>query len=336
MKEALFLKRNADRWQEFETLLQDQRRRDPDKLASLFVQLTDDLSYARTFYPDSQTVSYLNALAGKAHQVIYKRKQESHRRFITFWTQEIPMEVYKARSALMLSLIVFVLSALIGIVSTANDGTFAELILGDFYVDMTLSNIDAGDPMAVYKKQDQAGMFIRITQNNVMVAFKAFAMGVFASVGTLLILVQNGVMVGAFQFFFNEHGLLAESAAVIWIHGTIEISAIIIAGGAGFAMGNSILFPGTYSRRRSFLMGARRGLKIIVGLVPFFVIAGFLESFVTRYTQMPLPISLFIIGASLALMLGYFVVLPWKHSRAADVNTENQDILVPRVKVDGS
>lgn len=315
MKEALFVNRNAQRWQEFESLLEDRVKRDPDKLAELFVQLTDDLSYARTFYPESRTVSYLNALTAKAHQAIYKRKRESTSRFVTFWTQEIPREVHHARGALLLSLAFFGISFLIGVVSTLNDTTFARLILGDFYVDMTLANIDQGDPMAVYKEMHQTDMFLGITINNIRVALFAFALGAFFSAGTAYILFHNGVMVGTFQYFFNEHGLLAQSAAVIWIHGTIEISAIVVAGGAGFVMGNSLLFPGTYSRSRAFLIGARRGLKIVIGLVPFFIVAGFLESFVTRYTRMPLPLSIGIIGLSLAIIIGYFVVLPWHVAR---------------------
>ena len=332
MKETLFLKKNADRWQEFERLLSDRHGRDPDKLASLFIQLTDDLSYARTFYPDSKTVTYLNALTTKAHQVIYKRKQETKSRFFTFWSEEIPKVVYEARGALLMSLAIFVIAGLIGVVSTANDGTFARLILGDFYVDMTLDNINSGDPMAVYKDMHQTDMFIGITVNNIRVSLFAFALGALASFGTIWILISNGVMVGVFQSYFYQFGLLAESASVIWIHGTIEISAIIIAGGAGFAMGNRILFPGTYSRKRAFLDGARRGLKIVIGLVPFFVIAGFLESFVTRHTDMPMWMSLFIIGCSLALILGYFVVLPWKYARERRGREEDLDSLTPTVR----
>ncbi len=322
MKEALFLNRNAARWQEFESLLQEGGRKDPDKLAELFVQLTDDLSYARTFYPESRTVAYLNSLAAKAHQEIYRRKQESSGRLIRFWTREIPLEVYRARGALLMSLAVFTIAVLIGIVSTLNDSTFARLILGDQYVDMTLANIDKGDPMAVYKDMHQADMFLGITINNIRVSLFTFAFGAFFSVGTISFLFRNGVMVGTFQYFFSEHGLVGQAAAALWIHGTLEISAIVVAGGAGLVMGNSLLFPGTYTRKQAFMTGAKRGLKIVIGLLPFFIIAGFLESFVTRLTDMPLGLNLGIIGLSLAVVLGYFVFLPWKvarEERAAEV-----------------
>ena len=117
-------------------------------------------------------------------------------------------------------------------------------------------------------------------------------------------------MVGCFQYFFYEHGVLTESVLTIWIHGTLEISAIVIAGGAGLVLGNSILFPKTYSRMVSFRAGLKSGLKIVTGLLPVFIAAGFLEGYVTRHTDMPLYLSLFIILGSLAYIIWYFIIYP--------------------------
>jgi uncharacterized membrane protein SpoIIM required for sporulation len=94
------------------------------------------------------------------------------------------------------------------------------------------------------------------------------------------------------------------------LHGTLEISAIIIAGGAGLRMGNSILFPGTYSRMESFKMGAKDGLKVVMGLMPIFIMAGFIESFITRYSNMPLVLKILIIALSLAFVIFYFIIYP--------------------------
>jgi len=198
----------------------------------------------------------------------------------------------------------------IGAVSAANDETFVRLILGDRYVNMTVENIKSGDPMAVYKKENEVNMFFRITINNIRVSFLAFIGGVLFSFGTVAMLFYNGVMLGSFQYFFVTKGLFWQSFLVVWIHGTLEISAIVIAGCAGLTMGNAILFPGTYSRGHSFVRGAKQGLKIAVGLVPVFIMAGFLESFVTRYTEMPIVLSVGIILTSLCFILGYFVYYP--------------------------
>ena len=88
------------------------------------------------------------------------------------------------------------------------------------------------------------------------------------------------------------------------------MSAIVIAGCAGLMLGNSFMFPKTYTRLESFKNGAKESIKIVVGLIPIFICAGFLESFITRYTEMDLWLSLLIIFGSLAFIIWYFIILP--------------------------
>jgi len=117
-------------------------------------------------------------------------------------------------------------------------------------------------------------------------------------------------MLGAFQYYFFTKGLGWQSILVIWIHGTLEIASIIIAGGAGLVLGNSILFPGTHRRLHSLRRGAKDGVKLMIGLVPVFIVAAFLEGFVTRYSTMPLWLSLAILLASFSFIIWYFVIYP--------------------------
>ncbi|KAA3621153.1 MAG: stage II sporulation protein M [Flavobacterium sp.] len=312
MREAAFAKQNKDKWLKFENVLRNNVQVSPDELSSLYVEITDHLSYAQTFYPGSNTLRYLNGLSVLAHQKIYKTKRESRSRFITFYTQEFPLFFSKYHKQLLISFLTFALFALVGAFSAASDGNFVRLILGDGYVNMTLDNIEKGDPMAVYKQIGEMNMFLGITINNIRVALLAFSLGVFFSLGTLFILMRNAIMLGSFQYFFYEQGMLWESARTIWIHGTIEISVIIVAGAAGLVFGNGILFPGTYSRMQSFVRGAKDGLKILISTIPFFIIAGFLEGFVTRHTEMPDWLAILIIGGSLFLILYYYVIYPIK------------------------
>ena len=315
MQEVAFLRQHAEKWKRFEALLRRRASADPDRLADLFVEVTDDLSYAKTFFPESKTTRYLNGLAAEVHRAIYRNRKEDRGRIVRFWKDELPREVGRARKEMLVALVLFLLSAGAGALSAMNDPGFARLIFGDAYVNMTLENIAKGDPMAVYKQMDELDMFLAITVNNVWVAFKVFAMGVLTSFGTAYLLFMNGVMLGAFHALFFKQGLLLDSLLVVYIHGALEISVIIIAGGAGLVMGNALLFPGTYSRRVSFMRGAKRGLKIVVGLVPVFVAAGFLEGFVTRHTEMPPALSLSIIGGSLAFIVWYFGIYPLRVER---------------------
>lgn len=323
MKETAFIKRNKQRWDEFELLLKTQKVH-PDVMADLFIKVTDDLAYSRTYYADSRTTKYLNWLAAGLHQSIYKNKKESSNRLITFWALELPLMFKSAHKELLLSFLIFSLFVVIGAISTHYDNDFPRLILGDGYVNMTLENIKNKDPMAVYKDAESTSMFFHITLNNIMVSFYTFASGIFSSLGTSYFLMRNGIMLGAFQYFFHQHGLLLDSFLVIWIHGTLEISAIVIAGAAGMVMGNSILFPKTYTRLQSFMMGSKRGVKIIIGLVPIFIIAGFLESFVTRLTEMHDLLKLAIILVSLTFIIGYFVIYPIILNRKLSYHEEQE------------
>jgi len=306
MREALFLKQNKDRWAAYE----QEPTNDPDELAERFIQLTDDLAFARTFYPKSKTVQYLNGLAGGIHLAIYKNKKEKQNRIIEFWKYELPLVMATNQRALLYAFLFFSAFVLIGVLSAHYDENFIRLILGDGYVNMTNENIEKGDPFGVYKSQDPMMMFLGIAFNNIYVSFRVFVMGLMFGVGTVYGLFYNGIMLGSFQYYFFSRGLGFDSILVVFIHGTLEISAIIIAGAAGLILGNSILFPKTYTRIQSMIRGAKDGVKIIIGLLPVFLLAAFFEGFITRHTDMPIWMSGFILLASLAFIIFYFVIYP--------------------------
>lgn len=312
MNEATFIKQNKKKWEGFESLISGEANANADKLAEVYIKITDDLAFSRTHFAQSQLTPYLNSLASSIHLSIYKNKKEDSSRFIDFWRVELPQVMSESLKYVLISFIIFTVSGVVGALSAAHDDTFVRLIMSDQYVNETLSNIDKGDPMAVYKQMGQTEMFLGITFNNIRVSFLVFVAGVFSSIATGYLLFSNGIMLGAFQYFFYQKGLLMTSVLTIWIHGTLEISAIIIAGAAGIIMGNGLLFPGTHSRLQSFKNGAKKGLKIIIGLIPVFIMAGFLEGFVTRMTGMPELIKIAIILASAVFIFIYFIFIPLK------------------------
>jgi len=311
MREGLFIKKNIEKWKGF----QYEPSSDPDEMANEFTELVNDLGYARTFYPHSKVTQYLNGLASKVYLGIYRNKREDRSRLITFWTKELPLVVRKHHRQLLYSFLIFTTFALMAAFSTAQDQTFVRGILGDAYVEMTEMNIAKGDPFGVYKSSDQLTMFLTIALNNIKVSFLVFIGGVLASLGTIWLLFNNGMMLGAFQTFFFLKDLGWQSILVVWIHGTLEISAIIIAGGAGFILGNSILFPKTYKRIDSVKRGARDGMKLMIGLVPVFIAAAFLEGFITRYSTMPRAVSISILIFSLTFIIWYFIIYPIRLNR---------------------
>lgn len=309
MRQAAFIKANREKWQEIDEETKA-KEVSADKLAENFVELTDDLSYARTFYPRSQTVNYLNQLAGRYFISIYKYRKKEKGRFVRFWKQDLPLIMYKYRKNMLYSFLFLLIGVFLGVFSQWQDPDFANIILGPGYVNQTIENIESGDPMAIYKDSDEVPMFFMISTNNVKVSFMTFIFGIFFSVGTVYILFSNGVMLGVFQYFFIERDLFATSALSIWLHGTLEISELVLVGGSGLILGNSLLFPGSYKRIVSLQHAAKDALKIVVGLVPVTFTAAFIESFLTRLTEMPIYFNLTIIVLSAIFIIWYFFIYP--------------------------
>lgn len=311
MREVAFIKQNKEKWLDFEQAIFGKSIKNPDEMASLYIHLVNDLSYAQTYYPKSKTVVYLNYLASQIYQKIYKTKREEKNRFIYFYKTEVPLLVYQYKRYLLYAFVLFFACVGIGVVSAKYDDNFVRLILGDYYVNMTLDNIKDGNPVSVYKSGSNWGGFIAITLNNLFVGLKCYIYGIFGGIGTFWVLIQNCIMLGSFQYFFYQQGVFWESVQGIWIHGSMEIFAIVIEAAAGFILGASILFPRTFSRLNSFKIGFKDSLKIFLGTVPFTIAAGILEGFVTRYSlEMPNWLNVFIILSTLSFISFYFLIYP--------------------------
>ncbi|MEO8769175.1 MAG: stage II sporulation protein M [Ferruginibacter sp.] len=321
MREAMFIKKNAEKWKTY----QHQETKNPDETAERFITLIDDLSYAKTFYPRSKVTRWINGITASIYQSIYQNKKEKYSRIFQFWKFELPMLFKKHHRVFLFTTILFALFVAIGVLTSLNDTAVLRSIVGNDYVDSTERSIRDGNPFGVYSAdQSTFNMFARIAFNNIFVAFRMFIGGLTVGLFTLKDLWTNGVMLGSFQYFFFEHGLGTQSILVIWIHGTIEISSIIIAGTAGFVLANGILFPRTYTRMASFKRGIKDAAKILICLIPFFITAAFLESYITRLMSdsfqkgnsgMPIWLSVLILSGSFLLIIWYFVILPIRLSK---------------------
>lgn len=333
MRETKFIEQNKEKWSEFEAILK-QKLQDPDKLSKLFIEVTDDLSYSRTHYTNRSVRVYLNGLAQQVFYNIYRNKRNTKAKFIEFWTDELPRNIYESRKAFYLSTIIFVVAFIIGVVSSIYDPEFANVILGPEYIKVTLENIENGDPMGIYKDSGEVDMFLGITLNNLRVDILTFVSGLFASIGSIFVMLYNGIMVGTFQYFFIERGLFWESFLTIWMHGSLEIPTIIISGAAGMVFGSGLILPGTYGRLRSFLLSARRGVKLLLGVIPITIAAGFIESFLTRLTDAPPLVRGLFIFLGFSSILFYYVYYPWIKSKQGFRTKEHKDELAATTPIE--
>jgi len=316
MREAMFIKKNAEKWKEYQHSPTD----NPDETAERFVGLIDDLSYAKTFYPKSKVTRWINGIAAGIYQSIYQNKKEKYSRIFQFWKFELPLLFKRYHRIFLFTTIAFIVFVAIGVFSSMYNEEFVRGVLGDNYVDMTEENIAKGDPFGVYKSGNPFSMFVTIGYNNIKVAFFCFIFGFTLGILTLWVMWGNGIMLGCFQYMFFAKGLGINSIMVIWIHGTLEISAIVIAATAGFILANGIIFPGTYNRLVSFKRGAKDAAKVLISLIPIFIVAAFFESYITHLMSqtfdkdnnagLPVWASISILAVSLFFIIWYFVIHP--------------------------
>ncbi len=311
MREVAFIKQNKAKWLEIEQVISGKMKKNPDDLSSLYINLINDLSFSQTYYPKSNTTVYLNFLSAQIFQKIYKTKRIEENRIKHFFLTEVPLTVFQYRRYLYYAFVFFILFVGIGVISSVYDKDFATLILGEGYVNQTLENIKKGDPTAIYGSGANWATSIMIIVNNIVVGAKLYVYGIFGGLGTLYALMQNSIMLGAFQFFFKTQNVLLESAKGIWLHGAFEIFGMVVEAMAGLILGASILFPRTLSRLESFKLGFRNSFKIYLSTVPFTIFAGIIEGFVTRYAQtMPLIVNGLIIFGTLAFIGFYYFIYP--------------------------
>jgi uncharacterized membrane protein SpoIIM required for sporulation len=209
-----------------------------------------------------------------------------------------------------LSFTIFAFFFAIGLFSARGDESFIREMLGNNYVNMTEDNIAQGNPFGVYQGENPLYMWLWILKNNIWVSIRMTAGGVLLGLVPLYQLVFEGIRLGAFEALFAQKGLAGDFVLTIFIHGALEISALIIAGAAGLVIGKGFLFPGTLSRLEAFKRSAKDACKITIGLAPVFITAAFFEGFVTRHAGMPVWGKLLILGGSLTFILGYFVIYP--------------------------
>lgn len=298
--------------------LLDQSSKDPDRLTNLFIETTDDLSFSRTYYPNRSVRVYLNTVAQQVFQIIYKNKSREKGRFRKFWLNDIPLAMWFSRFPFLYSFLIFATGFSIGVFSSIHYPEFARIILGDYYIQLTEANISKGDPMAIYGDSPQISMFIQIAWNNIKILFWTYVMGLLFGIGTIYIVLYNSIMVGTFIYFFIERNLFEQCFYAVMLHGTIELSMIIIGGAAGLTLGRGLIFPGTHSRLQGLLVSARQSIKILLAASIFLLIAAFIESFATRYTGIPNLVRGFIIFLSAVIVIGYFVVYPYIKFRKSE------------------
>lgn len=318
----MFIKKNRDRW------LRNQQSpaEDADEMARDFTQLVDDLAYAKTFYPSGKVTQFINTEASKIYLSIYKNRKEESNRLLTFWKYDLPLTIRKHHGTMLFSFIVFAIFWALGFFISRNDESVIRDLLGSYYVDKTQENINNGNPFAIYEMGNPIVSWIYIMINNITVSLRYFGVGLFFGVGSMFNLSREATRLGAFHAFFAARGMGPQVFLVVFVHGTLELTAIIIGCGAGLVLGKSWIFPGTIKRLDAFKQGAKDGVKIIIGLIPVFMLAAFFEGLITRLYNDISILTTGIVSLSVVFVIWYFIIYPIRLSRRMAVQLNEEEV----------
>jgi uncharacterized membrane protein SpoIIM required for sporulation len=270
--------------------------------SALYRQAVADLAYARMCYPDHPVVHELEQLVGSAHSLLYQAGRARSSHWSEFWRTTWPGRVRAAARPILLATGLFWAGAVVGFFLTARNP-----VLESFFVSPKMREaINSGHlwTESLTKTAPEAGSGIAV--NNIKVSLLAWGLGLTLGIGTVWLLFFNGLMLGAIAAACLRAGMLLPLAEFIVAHGSLELPAIWISGGAGLLMAEAILFPGRYTRKVELGLKGRHSVQIIVGIVPILLVAGAIEAFVSP-SELPGSAKA-LLGLSLAVaLLGYIV-----------------------------
>jgi uncharacterized membrane protein SpoIIM required for sporulation len=270
--------------------------------SALYRQTVADLAYARMCYAGHPVVRELEQLVGHAHSFLYQTERPRSRSWTTFWSETWPMRVRQSARPILLATGIFWAGALLGFILTA----WNPVLEGLFVSPPMRAAIEAKHLWTESLTRTAPTAGSAIATNNINVSFLTWALGLTFGIGTVWLLFFNGIMLGAICAACLRAGMLLPLAEFIVGHGSLELPAIWISGGAGLLMARALVFPGRYSRGVELRLNGRSSVQIIVGIVPILLVAGAIEAFLSP-SDIP-GAAKALLGLSLAIaLLGYII-----------------------------
>lgn len=287
--ESFVQKREPD-WQKLQSMinlmeskgLRSLNSEDLILFTSLYRQASSDLNYLQTHYPSSSYTDFLNDLLLKCHAYVHIKKGAGIKSIGVFLLHGFPALIREEKRVVFFSTAIFLIASLFAFLSVYFDLPWSETLLPyEVRDDLAIrsAELEAGGPII---PEGSHGIFAGfVAYNNIQVSFFAFAGGLLAGLGTIYILVMNGTMLGSLAAYLTYLGSSLTFWTLILPHGILELAVIFIAAAAGFILGRALLIPGDYNRRDAFKIAGRKAALLLLGTIPFFILAALIEGFIT-------------------------------------------------------
>lgn len=312
-----FTKQYKSQWTELEALLAlfgNKKGKiastDIDRLTVLYKSLSAQLAALQTYRPQDELAQMLNDLVTRAHHALFQESNKSGTQLRYFFGTHFIGLIRERNRFILLAVLLFVIGGVSGYVSVASNPMNLHALIPS-------SVADSVNPSQTEKPRgDMHSPLVStaIMTNNIRVALLAFVSGITLGIGTVYLMLYNGLMVGALAAFFASAGKSYVFWAYILPHGIIELTAIFIAGGAGFYMAYRMIVPTAYSRKYEFLQAAKQSAQLLIGTIPLFIIAGTIEGYITP-SELQLEVKYLIAGATLLLLIAYYGYGVWSKKR---------------------
>jgi uncharacterized membrane protein SpoIIM required for sporulation len=281
-------------------------RAELQEMALLYRQVAADLSVLRQDTTARTYALHVNQLLARAHHIIYSGRKTNLLTLFRFLRDEYPVIFRQQIGYVVASLLISVAAGMLGVILTSARPEFMRHFVGPEMIatmerhEMWTHSIVSVKPMATSA----------IMTNNLSVSFFTFAGGIVFGLLTLRSLFYNGIMLGVIATACHQYGMSVALWSFVAPHGSLELPSIIIAGGAGLRLGQSMLFPGNLRWKESIAQGGIQATRLVSGTIPMLVVAGCLEGFFSP-SQAPVWLK-FTVGAMLFTLLNLWLFRPVK------------------------
>jgi uncharacterized membrane protein SpoIIM required for sporulation len=277
-----WLEKRKPYWARLEQLVQQSSRgisalghKELQELGLLYRQTASDLAAVREDASNKQLAAYLNQLLGRAHNLIYLGHQPKVSALVRFYRDSYPRVFRETLPLTLVAVSIFLVTGIAAWALTVRDPAFAYRLLGAHMIEAIEQHHLWTDSIVTVKPLASSG----IMTNNLSVAFSTFALGITAGIGTVWMLVVNGLLIGVIGAATARAGMALQLWSFVAPHGVLELPAILIAGGAGLEIARGLLFPGLLPRRDSLAQAGARAARLLLGTIPMLVAAGLIEGF---------------------------------------------------------
>lgn len=317
----------AAAWASFEARVKEVERRGMRRLGSDAVlsfaadyrAVAADLARARTYRMDRETVGRLEAIVGGGHHLLYGARGVSRIPLRNLLLRELPAAAYRHSVTVLLAALIFIVPGVAGWTMVRTDPTLAYATLPVTIIERAESGAAQQSVGRGYAEAPSPLLPIvasSIIANNVQVAFAAFAFGVTAGIGTVFLLVFNGLFFGAVMGLFANRGVLGWILTFVAGHGVLELTAIFIAGAGGLLIARALIAPGDLARREALVIWGREALLLVGSATFLLILAGLIEGFLSASDAA--PGLKYAVSAASVVLVGLYFLAGRSRSRGGD------------------